>query len=283
CTLRAARLLPTPSLTDYDTCFREKMSTNSSVDWGLPGAEFTALADCWCANNVSVAVEGYGCCGHNSFSRLCSLECNPDCSTDLAKQCIQDCPSMCLEASEYFVEANLCTRCSADTCFPVLKCLTAYAENLTKSGQLATQSRASAWWQDSAESAAPANVLSQVCLQPASVRRRARIDFLSFEVQCFASSWEELAISSVFIDGSTSHGSRFGIAASLARKHRGSVAFSLDREEADFTESTELKEYWDCWRNMPKHSSHWNVRLRAESDFASWNGGVSLQMQVGLN
>ncbi|CAE8711611.1 unnamed protein product [Polarella glacialis] len=170
CTLRAARLLPTPSLTEYDKCFTGKFSENSSVDWGLPGAELQALADCWCANNVSIAVNDYVCCGHNSFSRMCSLDCNPDCSTELAKQCIQDCPPMCLEASEYVVEANLCDRCSADTCFPVLKCLTAYAENLTQSGQL--------------------------------------------ERTC---------------------------------------------EESDFLESPELKGYWDCWRNMPKHSSHWNV------------------------
>jgi len=136
CALRAARLLPTPSLSDFDTCISEKISPQSGHDWGLPGAEFAALADCWCEQDLTSTMTEYSCCSHASFTRACSLDCTPDCKSSLAEQCINECPSMCLEAVEYQVGQNVCASCDADKCWPVIKCLTGHAKNLTEDGEL---------------------------------------------------------------------------------------------------------------------------------------------------
>eukprot|EP00439_Symbiodinium_sp_Y106_P035795 s3368_g4.t1 len=42
---------------------------------------------------------------------------------------------MCFEAQEYIVDRNLCTRCNATKCFPVMRCLTRNAESLVQSGE----------------------------------------------------------------------------------------------------------------------------------------------------
>lgn len=43
---------------------------------------------------------------------------------------------MCFEAQEYIVDRNLCTRCNATKCFPVMRCLTRNAESLVQSGEM---------------------------------------------------------------------------------------------------------------------------------------------------
>ncbi|CAJ1443644.1 unnamed protein product, partial [Effrenium voratum] len=136
CKARGARILPTPSLVDYDRCLAGKMSSNSTHDWGIPGAEHAAWADCWCDLNMSQAIEDLSCCQHRSFQQWCGLDCEPDCSSALAVQCIEECPAMCFEAQEYIIPGNLCTRCNPTKCFPVMKCMLGHAENLTRSGEL---------------------------------------------------------------------------------------------------------------------------------------------------
>lgn len=136
CAMMGARLLSWPSLTAYDTCLNDLTADNSTFDWSVPGAEFGALANCWCANNLKDSISGLGCCSDLSFARMCSLDCKPDCNSTLAQQCLQDCPSMCLEASQYAVSSATCSKCNSETCFPVLKCLVEKATYLTDSGKL---------------------------------------------------------------------------------------------------------------------------------------------------
>jgi len=47
----------------------------------------------------------------------------------------------------------------------------------------------------------------------------------------------------------------------IAHAHAQVQAGSLDRtcEEGDFETGRELMDYWQCWHDAPKHSSHWNV------------------------
>eukprot|EP00439_Symbiodinium_sp_Y106_P043245 s3368_g5.t1 len=90
CELRAVRILPTPSLSDYDRCLRQKMSTNTTHDWGIPAAELDAWLDCWCEGNMTEAINDIQCCSHRSFRQWCTVDCAPDCSSNLATECIQE-------------------------------------------------------------------------------------------------------------------------------------------------------------------------------------------------
>eukprot|EP00434_Breviolum_minutum_P013087 symbB.v1.2.011533.t1/scaffold778.1/size163404/16 len=136
CRLRPARMLPTPSLGDYDRCLQGKWGSNSTHDWGVPGAELEALIDCWCGLNMTQAATDLGCCQHGAFQQWCGLDCQPDCQSALATECIQECPPMCFEVFEYFIPRDLCSRCSLDKCFSVMRCLLNRAQNLTESGEL---------------------------------------------------------------------------------------------------------------------------------------------------
>eukprot|EP00438_Fugacium_kawagutii_P025351 Skav236513 [mRNA] locus=scaffold78:567425:568639:+ [translate_table: standard] len=135
CQLRAARILPTPKLSEFDLCTRSKLAVDSH-DWGVPGAEYKSWVDCWCSFNVSEAVAEVGCCEHDAFAHWCNVECEPDCQSAVATSCIQECPSMCFESRDYVLPKDLCSSCRMSMCFPVLKCLLSHAENLTLSGEL---------------------------------------------------------------------------------------------------------------------------------------------------
>lgn len=135
CQLRAARMLPTPSLSEFDSCTRSKQHT-VDTDWGVPGAEYKAWVDCWCSLNMSETVTELGCCEHSAFVHWCNVECEPDCQSAVATSCIQECPSMCFESRDYVLPRELCSSCNMSKCFPVMKCLLSHAENLTLSGEL---------------------------------------------------------------------------------------------------------------------------------------------------
>ncbi|CAE7728782.1 HISN7 [Symbiodinium microadriaticum] len=78
CELRAVRILPTPSLSDYDRCLRQKMSTNTTHDWGIPAAELDAWLDCW------PAINDIQCCSHRSFRQWCTVARGLAYTTDLS-------------------------------------------------------------------------------------------------------------------------------------------------------------------------------------------------------
>ncbi|CAE7819572.1 HISN7 [Symbiodinium sp. KB8] len=84
CELRAVRILPTPSLSDYDRCLRQKMSTNTTHDWGIPAAELDAWLDCWCEGNMTEAINDIQCCSHRSFRQWCTVARGLAYTTDLS-------------------------------------------------------------------------------------------------------------------------------------------------------------------------------------------------------
>lgn len=166
----ALRVLPPPSLQEFSKCMDDVRGENSSHDWSVPGAEMDAQIDCWCDHNLTHTIQEYQCCNHEEWFPMCSIDCAPDCSSELARTCIQECPSMCFEAAEYVVDKGLCARCDWTKCWPVMKCLTNHAKMRIENG-----------------------TIDRTC------------------------------------------------------------------HESDFTAGAELKNYWQCWRDAPKHSSHWNV------------------------
>uniref|UniRef100_A0A7S4QAU9 Uncharacterized protein n=1 Tax=Alexandrium monilatum TaxID=311494 RepID=A0A7S4QAU9_9DINO len=137
CRAVALRLMPTPAVQAYDACFSEKINVNSSHDWSVPGAEVAAQIQCWCRNNLTATIREYSCCEHGDIYPMCSVDCAPDCSAPLARECIQECPSMCFEAAEYIVDARLCSGCDWARCWPVVGCLTRHAERRVENGTLA--------------------------------------------------------------------------------------------------------------------------------------------------
>jgi len=170
CRSVALRLMPTPSINAYEQCFRDKLSPNSTHDWSVPGAEILAQFRCWCQHNLTETMEEYQCCDHPDIYPMCSVQCNPDCSSALAQDCIRSCPSMCFEAAEYVINVTTCASCNWTQCWPVLSCLADHAIDRVEEG-----------------------TLERTC------------------------------------------------------------------HEGDFEHRPELQEYWKCWKNAPKHSSHWNV------------------------
>mmetsp|Transcript_50751 Transcript_50751/g.128887 ORF Transcript_50751/g.128887 Transcript_50751/m.128887 type:complete len:598 (-) Transcript_50751:185-1978(-) len=170
CRATAMRLMPPPALKHYQQCFQDKLSENSTHDWSVPGAELDAQVDCWCQHNLTHTIEEFQCCDHADLYPMCTVNCEPDCNSDLAKTCIQECPSMCFESSEYIVSEGLCKSCDWIKCWPALKCLTKYAQLRIENG-----------------------TVNKTC------------------------------------------------------------------HERRFTNGAQLGKYWQCWKDAPKHSSHWAV------------------------
>mmetsp|Transcript_129736 Transcript_129736/g.252747 ORF Transcript_129736/g.252747 Transcript_129736/m.252747 type:complete len:571 (-) Transcript_129736:319-2031(-) len=137
CRAIAMRILQIPAVKSYDQCFHDLVAENSGHDWSIPGSEVAAQVECWCKHDLTNTVKTAGCCDHGDYRPMCETDCQPDCSSSLATTCIQDCPSMCLEAAEYMLDANLCRRCNWGRCWPVIKCLTSHARKRVDNNTLA--------------------------------------------------------------------------------------------------------------------------------------------------
>merc|ERR1719253_259563 len=111
------------------------MAANTTHSWEVPGAEISALRECWCANNMTAVMQDYQCCNHPDISPMCTVDCGIDCPAEkanaesLTSQCLNDCPSMCLEVGEYQVDSELCKNCDWKKCWPSMECLTDRAED----------------------------------------------------------------------------------------------------------------------------------------------------------
>jgi len=103
--------------------------------WGkrietVPGATWATNFECWCDKKVRDSVQYYGCCDHSDYKMLCEAQCKPNCSSAAAKQCIKDCPALCLE-SDY--APDLCAAGCKD-CNPYMKCIADRSINQTLAG-----------------------------------------------------------------------------------------------------------------------------------------------------
>lgn len=136
CRSVAMRLLAPPALTAYQQCFADRQDVLSSFDWSIPGAALGAQVGCWCEANLTATIDEYECCEHRDLYPMCSVDCEPDCDSELAKQCISDCPAMCLESSEYTVDQGTCRKCDWVKCWPAIKCVLADAEADVQNGTL---------------------------------------------------------------------------------------------------------------------------------------------------
>jgi len=97
----------------------------------VAGSLFEATLDCWCEHKIEDTLTEFGCCQHRDFAVLCQSECEPDCASATAKQCVQDCPAACLE-TDYAPE--FCGK-SCQNCLPYLRCVTRHSHNMTVAGK----------------------------------------------------------------------------------------------------------------------------------------------------
>jgi len=170
CQAVAMKLMPPPSLTNYYQCIQDKFASNSGHDWSIPGATVSARANCWCQYNITETFQEFGCCNHQDVYPMCSVQCDNNCSSSKALQCVRSCPSMCFEADEFLLDLPACKTCNWTDCWPHLRCIVEFGKRQVNNGMVAR----------------------------------------------------------------TCH-------------------------ESNFEKSPALQNYGSCWRNAPKHSSHWNV------------------------
>lgn len=137
CRSVALRVMKPPALAAYEECFVDKIKGNTSThDWSIPGAEVKAQLDCWCHHNLTETMREYHCCDHDDIYPMCSVNCKSNCDSPVARDCIQNCPSMCFEAAEYVVDPNLCKNCDWVKCWPTLDCLLSHAAQRVADGDL---------------------------------------------------------------------------------------------------------------------------------------------------
>lgn len=123
--------LPTPSLLAYTDCVNGEAA---SADLGVPGVDLRIRAECACQHKVFEAVEALGCCEHPDFRDLCLIDCNADCTSELARQCVEQCPAICLEQD--YAPSTCLESCTAGECHRQLLCITANAVSGVETGNV---------------------------------------------------------------------------------------------------------------------------------------------------
>eukprot|EP00746_Dinoflagellata_sp_MGD_P161487 gnl/MRDRNA2_/MRDRNA2_88657_c0_seq1.p1 gnl/MRDRNA2_/MRDRNA2_88657_c0~~gnl/MRDRNA2_/MRDRNA2_88657_c0_seq1.p1 ORF type:complete len:660 (+),score=141.32 gnl/MRDRNA2_/MRDRNA2_88657_c0_seq1:65-2044(+) len=133
CQVALLQVLPPPSFKKYAECTREK-SQSTDVDYGVVGAAMDVSARCWCDNKVKESVDALGCCDHPDFKQSCELQCEPDCTSAEAQQCLDKCPPICLEPS--LAPPSCQEDCVTGECHKYLLCITDHSKNQTALGNL---------------------------------------------------------------------------------------------------------------------------------------------------
>merc|ERR1719160_1682547 len=92
CQISLLQVLPPPAFKQFAECQRTR---TQNVDNGIVGSALDIGARCWCDNKVKESIDALGCCQHPDFKNLCELQCEPDCASAEAQQCLEKCPPIC--------------------------------------------------------------------------------------------------------------------------------------------------------------------------------------------
>eukprot|EP00929_Paragymnodinium_shiwhaense_P043376 TRINITY_DN22309_c0_g2_i1.p1 TRINITY_DN22309_c0_g2~~TRINITY_DN22309_c0_g2_i1.p1 ORF type:complete len:619 (+),score=162.90 TRINITY_DN22309_c0_g2_i1:115-1971(+) len=112
----------------YSNCIEDNEKTH---DMSTVGAFSGIRGDCWCENNMKALVDSYSCCGDLNWAAMCEISCDDaDCESAEAKQCLEDCPAICLEEDYAFAG------CKCDDCMKYLRCIAGDARNKTEAGDI---------------------------------------------------------------------------------------------------------------------------------------------------
>jgi len=131
CQVALLQVLPPPSFKKFAECQRNLMQT---VDNGVVGSALDISARCWCDNKVKETVDALGCCSHPDFKSLCELQCEPDCASTEAQQCLEKCPPICLESA--LAPPSCQEECASGNCHKYVLCITEHSKKMTELGNL---------------------------------------------------------------------------------------------------------------------------------------------------
>lgn len=131
CQVALLQVLPPPSIKKYAEC---TYIQSQDVDHGVVGADLDVHARCWCDNKVKESIDALGCCGHPDFKQMCELQCEPDCASPEAQQCLEKCPPLCLESS--LAPPSCQEDCTSGECHKYLLCITEHSKKQTELGNL---------------------------------------------------------------------------------------------------------------------------------------------------
>ncbi|CAD7961052.1 unnamed protein product [Amoebophrya sp. A120] len=128
-----------PPYQSYATCSDNAWQT---ADFTVPGTSERVHVDCWCQNDLTPKwrdmyshdpswTSAINCCDHPTWTNMCTLDCNPDCTDARAQECKQKCPPLCLETA---YESLAGAPCECSQCWDKVKCLFDHAVAETASG-----------------------------------------------------------------------------------------------------------------------------------------------------
>eukprot|EP00746_Dinoflagellata_sp_MGD_P159519 gnl/MRDRNA2_/MRDRNA2_86721_c6_seq1.p1 gnl/MRDRNA2_/MRDRNA2_86721_c6~~gnl/MRDRNA2_/MRDRNA2_86721_c6_seq1.p1 ORF type:complete len:563 (+),score=77.00 gnl/MRDRNA2_/MRDRNA2_86721_c6_seq1:53-1741(+) len=123
--------LPTPGLLEFQKCVNTEAA---SADLGVPGVDLRIRAECACTHRVFEAIQALGCCEHPDFKQLCETECNPDCDSEAATNCVEQCPALCLERD--YAPTSCAKTCTSGECHRHVLCITAHAAQAIETGNM---------------------------------------------------------------------------------------------------------------------------------------------------
>lgn len=123
--------LAPPAFLEYEKCLQTKLN---SADLSIPGIAIDVRTRCACESKITDALDALGCCNHPDIKIACEIRCNPDCSTESAKQCLDTCPALCLE--DDYAPPSCSPSCLDGQCHKDLLCITENARNETMSGEM---------------------------------------------------------------------------------------------------------------------------------------------------
>mmetsp|Transcript_56619 Transcript_56619/g.106694 ORF Transcript_56619/g.106694 Transcript_56619/m.106694 type:complete len:578 (-) Transcript_56619:74-1807(-) len=127
CSMPLIRMAEPKTVSDYLDCVGE---LNNKTDLTIAGSDFDVKHTCWCKHGMQELMTEFQCCGYDDFKLLCQADCNPNCTSKTATECIQKCPAVCLEGD--YAPADICENCA--DCVEHMKCITDHSKERTIAG-----------------------------------------------------------------------------------------------------------------------------------------------------
>lgn len=124
CNIQPLVLMAPPSFQEWHECIDNGIT---DLNRTIAGAEVGLLGECWCSSNALESVQNHSCCEHPDFVGFCALDCQANCTSERAQQCVRECPALCWEAD--YAPDGCFTRCQELDCLPYLLCTTDHAAN----------------------------------------------------------------------------------------------------------------------------------------------------------
>lgn len=121
-TCNHVNMVQAPAYTNFETCYNTKMAT---ANLSVVGTQMLVQAECWCSNDLKTLIDNAGCCKSRQYKPWCEMECNPDCKSQEALLCLEECPPLCTMPQYAPVNCN-CSSCSA-----YIICISEAHENVT--------------------------------------------------------------------------------------------------------------------------------------------------------